>query len=64
MTIIKGVDWKSLDGKTLKIYVAEPNEAVIGVDEETGKSYMLKQEQRMFMNIATASEPVKKRGLW
>ncbi len=64
MTIVKTIDWNSLNGKVLKIYVTEPNEAVIGIDEKTGKSYMLRQENIPF--ILPSIEPLssKKRGLF
>lgn len=61
MTIIKTIDWQSLNGKSLKIYVTEPNEAVIGIDEETGKAYMLRQEQPMILSFPPGPEPIKKR---
>ncbi|MEY9980481.1 hypothetical protein [Lysinibacillus sp. RC79] len=61
MTTVKTIDWNSLNGKVLKIYVTEPYEAVIGIDEETGKSYMLRQEKPTFFLPETLTMPSKKR---
>ncbi|MEK5215302.1 hypothetical protein [Psychrobacillus sp. FSL H8-0487] len=61
MTITKVIDWQSLNGKSLKIIVAEPNNTVIGIDEESGKSYVLHQEQPMMLRTFDI-EPTKRRG--
>ncbi|KOS60883.1 hypothetical protein FJQ98_20575 [Lysinibacillus agricola] len=61
MTTVKTIDWSRLNGKVLKIYVTEPNEAVIGIDEETGKSYMLRQEKPVFFLPGTLTLHSKKR---
>lgn len=55
-------DWEILNGKLLKIHVTSPDGSVIGVDEETGKSYMLRQKQHMVLNFPRMEEPIKKRG--
>lgn len=61
MTMVNTIDWQSLNGKSLKIIVAEPNNTVIGIDEETGKSYVLHHESpTMFRTMDL--EPIKKRG--
>lgn len=40
----KQIDWQSLNGKTLRIIIAQPNNTVIGINEETNESFVLHQD--------------------
>lgn len=54
------IDWHSLNGKSLKVVVAEPNNTVVGIDEETGKAYVLHQDTPMMLrtvDIPKGPEP-------
>ncbi|RDV26278.1 hypothetical protein [Lysinibacillus capsici] len=62
MTIVKTIDWNSLNGKALKLYVTEPNAVVIGVDEETGRSYVLHEEP--LQSSLTVNMQNARKGFW
>lgn len=60
----KSVDWKSLNGKSLRIIVAQPNNVVIGINEETNESFVLHQDNSVLMrtlDIPAGPEPIIKR---
>jgi len=61
----KHIDWQSLNGKTLRIVVAQPNNTVVGINEETKESFVLHQDTPMLLQtVEIPAGPSTRIGAW